>query len=424
MYVTAEQNGRIFLRHCSYGSYTGKGWAAAPDHPGSALPSFSAKAVANSGEALGEQLSIRLVSADTSLLYVPYYTDIPYTSDAGVSGGESEYSLSYMRYDAGYRSLSLPAEQRDAELSYRQFVYSNYLSLPTSTAEVLSSIANENSLRPDDRLESVSAVAEYVRNSAEYDIDTLPYPSDDYAVYLLTEANSGYCVHFATAATAMFRAIGIPARLVTGVAFDAEAGRSVEVLRENEHAWVEVYIDGTGWLPVEVTPGSLDGEAPGTESPQPESPSPEPSPMSIPTPENSGGENSVSIVQNDDKNTLANAVQTAQPVITVAGCILLLPLLCLLWYLGRRFLWKRQLSGDRDRAALGIWRCARRICSFGAEMPEIIEQSAQRSFYGRGLGSSKELSVLKNELDALCERTYAALPWYRKIIFKYVYGLK
>lgn len=328
-----------------------------------------------------------------------------------------------MRYDAGYCSLSLPPEFQDAELSYRQFVYSNYLSLPNGTADTLLSIANENSLRLDDRLESVSAVAEYVRNSAEYNIDTQPYPSGDYAVYLLTEAESGYCVHFATAATAMFRAIGIPARLVTGVAFDAEADRSVEVLRENEHAWVEVYIDGTGWLPVEVTPGSLDGEAPGTEPPRPEDASPEPSPAPIPTPGNYGGENSVSIVQKEQQNKLAETLKAAQPVITVTGCVLLLPLLCLLWYHVRRWLWKRQLSGDVDKAALCIWRCAKRICNFGAEMPESIEQSAQRAFYGRGL-SSKELSGLRKELDALRERSYASLPWYRKIIFKYVYGLK
>lgn len=66
MYVTAEQSGRIYLRHNSYGAYTGKGWADAPVYPGTALPSFSAKAVAASSNAVSEKLSIRLAAADAS----------------------------------------------------------------------------------------------------------------------------------------------------------------------------------------------------------------------------------------------------------------------------------------------------------------------------------------------------------------------
>ena len=62
----------------------------------------------------------------------------------------------------------------------------------------------------------------------------------------------------------MYRALGIPARVVDGFAFTTVAGSYVDVRRSDEHAWVEVYIDGLGWLPVEVTGGPRRAKRPST----------------------------------------------------------------------------------------------------------------------------------------------------------------
>lgn len=56
------------------------------------------------------------------------------------------------------------------------------------------------------------------------------------------------------------RAHGIPARYAEGYYIseqalaDSEDG-NVSVLGEDAHGWTEVYFDGIGWLPVDVTPG-------------------------------------------------------------------------------------------------------------------------------------------------------------------------
>ena len=91
----------------------------------------------------------------------------------------------------------------------------------------------------------------------------------------LTESKSGYCMHFATAATLIFRSVGIPARYAEGYIVtkqDIEEGTPigfvyddegnvvtdmvrVEVSDKRAHAWVEIYKDGYGWVPVEVTVG-------------------------------------------------------------------------------------------------------------------------------------------------------------------------
>ena len=430
MRVTAGRDGHVYLRHCSYGGYTGTSWGTAPEYPGGTVPNFAARAVEKSGVAETEEVSIELVAADSSLLYLPYYTAVDFDGDAYANGNGGQYSLTHMIYEGSYRSLSLPLELRDAELAYRQFVYGSYLALPEDTSAALLGIAAENSLKSDDVLESVSLVAEFVRNSAIYNIDTQPYPSEDYAVYLLTEGSEGYCVHFATAATSMYRALGIPARLVSGVLAEAVADTPVEIRRLNEHAWVEVYLDGIGWLPVEVTPGTLDGgEGDSREEPaetaQPDEGEIQPTPEPVPSPTlDSGGESGIERSQIGTDTKQPDAGGKAAPVLLALLGVLLLLAAPFLWYLGRRQRWKKQLGGERNKAAINIWRCAKRICSFGGEMPPVIAQNAQRAFYGRGLDSAQELKAGYQALEQLREETYAALPWYKKLVFKYVHGLK
>ena len=101
--------------------------------------------------------------------------------------------------------------------------------------------------------------------------------------YFLTENKKGYCAHFASSAVLIFRNLGIPSRYVEGYAIDsADIANStvetenstlatfkgenpiqnaemvkVEINDGSAHAWVEIYLDGFGWVPVEVTPASM-----------------------------------------------------------------------------------------------------------------------------------------------------------------------
>jgi hypothetical protein len=60
----------------------------------------------------------------------------------------------------------------------------------------------------------------------------------------------------------LYRALGVPARYVEGFMVEASAGSEIDVQNPG-HAWVEIYIDGVGWVQVEVT-GSAQ-EAPSDE---------------------------------------------------------------------------------------------------------------------------------------------------------------
>ena len=73
-------------------------------------------------------------------------------------------------------------------------------------------------------------------------------------------SHKGFDVQYATAATLMFRYYGIPARYVEGFlitpedAKGATPGQALSVGRERAHAWCEIYVDGIGFVPLEVTP--------------------------------------------------------------------------------------------------------------------------------------------------------------------------
>jgi transglutaminase-like putative cysteine protease len=73
----------------------------------------------------------------------------------------------------------------------------------------------------------------------------------------LFSRGSGTCEHFATALTLMLRAVGVPARLVTG--FSSAEWNSIggyyAVRLRSAHAWTEAYLDGS-WIALDATPPS------------------------------------------------------------------------------------------------------------------------------------------------------------------------
>ncbi|HLO95719.1 MAG TPA: DUF3488 and transglutaminase-like domain-containing protein, partial [Burkholderiaceae bacterium] len=65
----------------------------------------------------------------------------------------------------------------------------------------------------------------------------------------------GFCEHFASAYVVMMRAMGVPARIVTGYqGADPEPQDGYWVIRQSQaHAWAEYWQDGRGWMRVDPT---------------------------------------------------------------------------------------------------------------------------------------------------------------------------
>ena len=71
----------------------------------------------------------------------------------------------------------------------------------------------------------------------------------------------GYCVHFAHAAVYLLRSQGIAARVAQGYAVDNNmrgTNSAVLILGDQAHAWPEIYVDGVGWVTLEIFPENGD----------------------------------------------------------------------------------------------------------------------------------------------------------------------
>jgi len=66
----------------------------------------------------------------------------------------------------------------------------------------------------------------------------------------LFDSRRGFCAHYASAFAFMMRSVGIPARVVAGYQGGEinQLGGYVQVRQYDAHAWVEVWLEGQGWV--------------------------------------------------------------------------------------------------------------------------------------------------------------------------------
>ena len=84
---------------------------------------------------------------------------------------------------------------------------------------------------------------------------TPPLLNRDSVDDLLFNTRLGFCGHFASAYVTMMRAVGIPARVVTGYlggTWNSIGGYYV-VRQYDAHAWAEVWLDDSGWVRIDPT---------------------------------------------------------------------------------------------------------------------------------------------------------------------------
>ncbi len=199
-------------------------------------------------------------------------------------------------YDSVYSSF-YPEEEVNLEMLdivrgeewYREYVMRNYVDVPDNITEasvVASEIALEdktpdyNNIEDDNgfRMYYAGRVARWLHKNTAYSL-VLPKVTKgaDPIDYFLGNSKRGYCMHYASAATMILRELGIPARYASGYVIKKKSlekcdnGYEATVMDNDAHAWVEIYLDGIGWVPVEVTKGysEIDDSQDENETPTP-----------------------------------------------------------------------------------------------------------------------------------------------------------
>ncbi|MBO5953072.1 MAG: transglutaminase domain-containing protein [Oscillospiraceae bacterium] len=351
MQITAEETTTLYLRGNACDVYTGTSWVATEG----LWPRDSEYRMWNFWEA--KKATLRFRNAH-SVRYFCYSPKGLFMTDGRVknSGNAKSYVITYYNRPSGY-SLENAEPLTAADRQELQ----PYLQLPTDTAQrarqILRRVVSGNT---SDAWLYACDIAEYVKNSAEYDLHTerMPGNATDFAIWFLENSDTGYCTHFASATTVLLRAAGIPARYVTGYVVDTQAGEEVIARQRDSHAWVECYINGHGWVPLEATPaGFRPSVSPGTEPDDTQPPTDltptgpvqtEPSQeTTLPEDHTPGSTEGPAIEQPRERRGWVGIVLLClAAVMTVLGQ----------WRLRVWLRWRRQHRGSANARALALWQ--------------------------------------------------------------------
>ena len=148
------------------------------------------------------------------------------------------------------------------ESAYREFVYSYALTVPAEFRAQLGAVLDQccESYGPANSL-----TKEQAQTAALAFLELCFDGSGDIALPL-TDTADGTTYQYATVAALALRYYGIPARYVEGYTVKTAENEPTSVDANAAGAWVEVYQDGIGWLPLALTPGLEDLSAEQTES--------------------------------------------------------------------------------------------------------------------------------------------------------------
>lgn len=450
--ISSTQRGPLYLRGAAKDIYTGSSW----DSSDMASVADAVYAQTSLGTAFGVNnqaaVHIKKTGEDSDVLFVPYgFISCPSAedimSDLRIHTDEEDY-IAY--YWPDVRSLDIASTLGYSSQSYDDYVYSTCLSLPEDTKNALYDLALSYGYDPEMSIpETVAWVAQFIRESGSYKLNVSRQPINyDFAVYFLTESNQGYCVHFATAAAAMFRALGVPSRYASGYRVSVPSdGIVLDVLDRDTHAWAEVYISGLGWIPVETTPGfgetSMLPQVSHPEQAQEEEPSPtpeeaEPSPSAeAPSPSPSGtpvepsqepAEPSPSPVSGVSPPGTDGATRVGSSIlpylITPLALLLLFVLVLLIRHsivLSRRQ--KAFAADSTNEAVLHMWQYLERLKKWGAVVPKELEALALKAKFSPHTITQQELKPYRAAVDLLAASTEKTLSRGQHLRFKWIFCL-
>lgn len=229
------------------------------------------------------EISVHNTGADRYYVYMPYSAaalpligvkenrDTNYVSDMLTGSRQYRYTEwsdtrpGELLYAKNWLQSPYTEKQElyaEAENVYARFVYDNYLELRPQMEQLLDDIFYQDDFLSQD--ETVYDITQRIRDVLVQRASYIEKPEmpqgTDPVTWFLNKGHQGNAVLFASAAVLAYRAAGIPARYVEGYLVSQqmaeEAGDAeIVVTEQNAHAWVEVYLDGVGFVPIDVTPG-------------------------------------------------------------------------------------------------------------------------------------------------------------------------
>lgn len=362
--------------------------------------------------------------------FVPYYakdftkdphgnrTEIDVTvNPLGITENlQQAYGYTFHLYQLRPDAPSAQIQEHTGGLQFPVGTYTpDAISLPASTTAWAEDVALPLIEGKTTVLEQAEAIGSFVRNLADYDRNTtrMPAGETDFAQWFVENADTGYCVHFATTATVLLRAAGIQAQYVEGYVVQVSPnGPAVTVYEDQAHAWVEYYDPAVGWRILECTPPEglptyiyIPQDTPQND-PRPSEPAadPEQAPQdpTEPSPEKS------------------SAWQILFWILGVSCAVLAIPAQ---WQLRLRRKKRLLTQGTVNKQALQLWLEVSRLARLLKQRPnQQLYQLAQKAKFSQHMLTAGELAMLTDALEEY-RQALRAQPWYFQPIYTLVFAV-
>lgn len=410
MTVTSDIDGRIYLKGMAYANYENNKWSVLTDEQADDYPQDYQSFIMTMSKNTSYASTVTIDTVDKeSIIYTPYYLtsvndNFSPVCDVLVTNSDkaTSYSINVMQYKETYLESFSRAETSD-DYKYDSFA-DLYLALPYDTKLAMLEIAERNNLTGLYEKDIPQAVKEYVSHSASYSLNTQKVPDGrDSAEWFLNDADTGYCMHFANAAAVMLRALGVPARYVTGYCTDIVDGEAV-VTSDNAHAWVEYYDKSIGWVPLDAT--SSDFVVPhATESLQPTTQAQTTAPTIQPTTQK----------QTTPVKSEVKAKITTPSIITIVIAIIL-TLLILRIIFARLYRKYRFTHNNYKSRVICIYRYLNKLSVLShRKLPNKIEKICTKAKYSTHNISNGEYKAVYNYILIFRRNVFSKIPVLKKL---------
>lgn len=437
MTVTSAVGGNIYLKGTAYADYRDNIWSIISDNDVARYPQDFVPFTATIGNNALTDTRVHMLN-ESKIAYVPYFLEslpdnLNSVADVCVKNNTDKNEFNYSHYPFYAEGTYRYNNSAEAE-NYKAFVYDTYLEIPRKTQIELRRIADQEGFLDSELTvsEKIEMVKNYISSSKTYSLKTPKMPSGkDFATWFLNESDTGYCVHFATAGTLMLRALGIPARYVTGYYATAYANQTVTVTTDNAHAWVEYYSDTAGWIPLECTPssfrparyvGSQRASGGSTDTTQPTTVEP----TTAPTAPTNGtvSHNTNTKPKNDSKSSFEfNGF-------TIAMMSLGIVALALIAIFSRRIIIikkrkQRFETGRNNKRAICIYKEIKNLTKISHLLiTDEVKSVYEKARFSNHTISDDELKIIKNAYYNSIEEIYNNLPRIKKPYYKFIKVIK
>lgn len=382
----------------------------------------------------------------TKYQIVPYYPLSPneLIDDSYYKKNDEPMSVNYTK-NIVFTIWTNPNIVVPNDTEYYNYVLKEYMNVPDNLKPKFKQLVDKIKLWHNTDIsqgfveEKATYVSQILNEYTNYDLNSGPLPAGkDFVEYFLFENQKGSCTHYASTATLLLRYLGVPSRYVTGFVMttsDFDKNKEAIIKNNRAHAWVEIYMQGIGWVPYDFTKSAYMGSetteismadrldellriqnesnlAPVTPERKPLNPL-ELDPRQDDTPQEETD------IEVDKVPWYDSIIQYSQYLYIVGGVILVF---VVYRYGQKTYMTLKIKKAENNKKIILIYQRMLLIDKEKNYISQSVLDIAYKAKFSQHLIDIDEVNIVEKELKSLQKTIYQTLPWYKKILYKYILG--